>query len=401
MDDDFQDVLYKPAFEPIEAAFKVINFINWELCHTPPIFLIEGLIEQNSITIFYGSPKAGKSFLAIDLMVSLSTSSHWLGASIPKPAKVIYLAWEDADNLILRAVCAQKRKSSRQDGQRGFCEIADPPPDIFGPDFEDYLMYKIAPMDKFDDDDRPYVMVIDTLALAMAGLGDENSSATMGKVIDKLRSIRNLGITVLVLHHSGKDAAKGLRGHNSLEAAADSVFLVQNKGTSNVITLKRERYRNGPSGETFRFVIKTALIKPDYDKSIPEPLVPYLSEIKSIDDAEASNIMTRPQILVLNSIQRLLQTDPTDVGMMFGKAGYHAAVSYKLIEADCIQKNISPNAKSPAAPKKAVRRALDYLVENRMADERDGFIWPVAMEQTDSDKTESSGNDGPRQCDTL
>jgi len=390
MDDDFSDVPYKPAFEPIAEAFRLINFVNWELFHTPPIFLIEGLIEKNSITIFYGSPKAGKSFLAIDLMVSLSTSSHWLGASIPQPAKVMYLAWEDGKSLILRAVCAHRSKSSRQDGQSGYCEIADQPPDIFGPHFEDWLIYKMAPADEFDDDDRPHVMIIDTLALAMAGLGDENSSATMGIVIDKLRRIRNLGVTVLVLHHSGKDAAKGLRGHNSLEAAADSVFLVQNKGTSNVITLKRERYRNGTTGETFRFAIKTAPIKPDYDKSIPEQLVPYLSEIKSIDDAETRNVMTRPQILVLNSIQRLLQTDPTDVGMMFGKAGYHAAVSYKLIEEDCIQKNISPNAKNPASPKKAVRRALDYLVESRMADERDGFIWPVAMEQTDSDKTESS-----------
>ena len=390
MNDEFRDVLHKPAFDAISEAFRPINFANWELYHTPRIFLIEGLIEKSSITLFYGSPKSGKSFLAVDLMVSLSTSSHWLGASIPEPAIVMYLAWEDAESPILRAVCARKFKSSRQDGISGHCEIADQPPDIFGPDFEDWLLYNMAPADEFDDYDRPYVMVIDTLALAMAGLGDENSSATMGKVIDKLRRIRNLGVTVLVLHHSGKDATKGLRGHNSLEAAADSVFLVQKKGTSNVVTLKRERNRNGPPGETFRFEIKTAPIQPGHDKSVREHLVPYLSEIKSFDDAETGNAMTLPQTLVLNSLQRLLQTDPTDVGMMFGQAGYHAAVSYKLLEKEYIKQNISPNGKSAASGQKSVRRAVDKLVEYQIVVEKEGFIWPIASEQTDADKTGSS-----------
>ena len=100
--------------------------------------------------------------------------------------------------------------------------------------------------------------------------------------------------------------------------------------------------------------------------------------------------MTRPEILVLNSLQRLLETDPINVGMMFGLTDNHTAVSYALLEADCIQKNILPNAKSAAFSKKAVRRALDRLVEAQFVAEKDGFIWPIGLEQTDTDNTGST-----------
>ena len=100
--------------------------------------------------------------------------------------------------------------------------------------------------------------------------------------------------------------------------------------------------------------------------------------------------MTRPEIPVLNSLQRLLETDPTNVGMMFGLTDNHTAVSYALLETDCIQKHILPNAKSAAFSKKAVRRALDKLVEAQLVAEKDGFIWPIGLEQTDTDNTGST-----------
>ena len=45
------------------------------------------------------------------------------------------------------------------------------------------------------------VIIIDTLAMAMANLGDENSSSTMGQVIDTLLRLRNLGCTIFLIHH--------------------------------------------------------------------------------------------------------------------------------------------------------------------------------------------------------
>jgi hypothetical protein len=63
---------------------------------------------------------------------------------------------------------------------------------------------------------------IDTLARAFGG-GNENDSQDMGAFIHNAgRLQRKLDCALMVLHHSGKDQTKGLRGHSSLLGAVDT-----------------------------------------------------------------------------------------------------------------------------------------------------------------------------------
>ena len=310
----------------------------------------------------------------------------------PKPANVIYLAYEDPKSIIHRLQCAFKFKFDQENYINNRIMVSEQPPDILDQNFENGLQFKLSWILYDDDTDVKLqnVLIVDTLAMAMGGRGDENSSSFMGLFIETFRRIRNLGITVIVVHHSGKDPRKGSRGHNSLEAAADSIFSVQKKRNSNSLTLTRELYRNGPAGEKFTFEIEAGVLKDKAVSDDPGYVVPYLIHIEGFLDTKKENSLTRPQILVLNSLQRLLKTDPTDVGMMFGTAEYHTAVSYALLETECIQRNISPNSSSAASRQRAVRRALDRLVEYRMVAEKDGFIWPTPLGQTDPDSAENS-----------
>jgi hypothetical protein len=74
------------------------------------------------------------------------------------------------------------------------------------------------------------LLVIDTLNRASGG-ADENSSKDMGEIIDAAKGLQaQLGGTVLLIHHSGKDATKGLRGHSSLHAALDAAVEVRREG---------------------------------------------------------------------------------------------------------------------------------------------------------------------------
>ena len=66
------------------------------------------------------------------------------------------------------------------------------------------------------------VVVIDTLSQASPG-GDENSSTDMGTLIAAAQNIeRKTGSLVILIHHTGKDASRGARGHSSLFAALDA-----------------------------------------------------------------------------------------------------------------------------------------------------------------------------------
>jgi hypothetical protein len=66
------------------------------------------------------------------------------------------------------------------------------------------------------------LLIIDTLARAFGG-GNENDSDALGSFITSMGKIQEfLACALMVLHHSGKDLAKGLRGHSSLLGAVDT-----------------------------------------------------------------------------------------------------------------------------------------------------------------------------------
>ena len=74
------------------------------------------------------------------------------------------------------------------------------------------------------------VTIIDTLNAA-APEADENTSADMGRILEAAKALQRMtGGLVVLVHHTGKDASKGLRGHSSLFAALDAAVEVLRDG---------------------------------------------------------------------------------------------------------------------------------------------------------------------------
>src|SRR4051794_31631576 len=46
---------------------------------TPPDWLIEGIIEKNTLAAVFGDPGAGKSFLALSMAAAIATGTAWHG----------------------------------------------------------------------------------------------------------------------------------------------------------------------------------------------------------------------------------------------------------------------------------------------------------------------------------
>jgi len=104
--------------------------------------------------------------------------------------------------------------------------------------------------------------IVDTLARAFGG-GNENSSEDMGAFITAMGKVQEfLKCALMVLHHSGKDAAKGLRGHSSLLGAVDTElellrFDEQMKG---ILTISKQK--DGADNERFGFEMVEVEIRP-------------------------------------------------------------------------------------------------------------------------------------------
>lgn len=138
------------------------------------LYLIDGLIEPASIVLLYGAPKTGKTLLTTDLATSLSDVDHWLGRNIPKPANVIYLAYEDPKSIIQRMQCIFKYKFDKDRHIENRIFVSAQPPDILNSNFENALQFQLRWL-RYDNDTNvrlQNVLIVDTLAMAMGGKGD-------------------------------------------------------------------------------------------------------------------------------------------------------------------------------------------------------------------------------------
>jgi len=105
------------------------------------------------------------------------------------------------------------------------------------------------------------VVFIDTLNRA-APTADENSSRDMGEILSAAKELqaRINGLVVLV-HHTGKDATKGLRGHSSLFAALDAAVEVSRDGERREWRVAKSK--DGQEGDSQPFMLKVQTLGVD------------------------------------------------------------------------------------------------------------------------------------------
>ena len=98
------------------------------------------------------------------------------------------------------------------------------------------------------------VIVIDTLNRATPG-ADENSSEDMGLAIEGAKVLqKKVGGLVMLIHHTGKDTTRGMRGHSSLFAALDSAIEVVRTGDQR--SWKVAKSKDGEDGKEVPFELE-------------------------------------------------------------------------------------------------------------------------------------------------
>jgi AAA domain len=69
---------------------------GWDAVRPQPMgTVVCGLLHQGSLTLFYGPPKSGKSFLLTSTFLAIAAGdTEWMGHSIIRPGPVLYVACE-------------------------------------------------------------------------------------------------------------------------------------------------------------------------------------------------------------------------------------------------------------------------------------------------------------------
>jgi hypothetical protein len=205
---------------PILVPRQLLNIESWDDIEDEPVeWLIKDLLPRRSLVALYGPPGSFKSFVALSIAEAIATGNQWMGREVETPGAVLYICGEGFGGVGAR-IKACKIYNKTPAGTEIYVIRAALNLRSSADDF-DLLMASIK--DLMEKSGVQFELVqIDTLARAFGG-GNENNSEDMGAFIHNAGRIqRMLGCAMMVLHHSGKDATKGLRGHSSLLGAVDT-----------------------------------------------------------------------------------------------------------------------------------------------------------------------------------
>jgi AAA domain len=207
----------------------------------PARSLVAGLFQQNSLVGCYGPPGSWKTWWMLHVALCVATSSDWQGSEVAG-GPVLWVAGEDVTGIATRM-----RAWKARHGQLGSIGVIPHAVQLLDP-------AQLAELKELVEEFAPALIIVETLARCLVG-ADENSGKDMGRAIDALDQLRNvIGSTVAVVHHSGKDRERGLRGWSGLLGAMDTT--VECERTRSGLTTVIKKQKNASDGAVSRYVLE-------------------------------------------------------------------------------------------------------------------------------------------------
>jgi len=184
-------------------------------------WLIEGLWGASSVGVIGGAPKCSKTWLGLDMALSVATGTPCLGRyAVPERGPVLIYLAEDALPVVRERVAGMAR-------HRGLdlesVDIHVITASTLRLDLEPHCAQLLETARRL----RPRLLVLDPLVRLHRI--DENNAGEVAKLLAYFRSLqRQLDLSVILVHHTRKNAAggvaagQGLRGSSDLHAFGDS-----------------------------------------------------------------------------------------------------------------------------------------------------------------------------------
>jgi hypothetical protein len=244
-----------------------------EFSNRPPIrWLIKGVLPRDAeIGVIYGAPGSGKSFQAIDMGLSLARGVPWRERKVVK-SRVLYIAAEGGAGVSQR-LKAYSIHTGVNVEDIPFGVINDAPNLMIEEDSTE-LVKAIVDVGGAD------LIICDTWAQVTPG-ANENSGEDMGLALKHARSIRAAtGAMILLVAHTGKDQAKGIRGWSGMNAAANTSLEVSRVEESDVRLLQVTKQKDGRDDiAPWAFRLEEVLI--GYDEDDEEIMTPVIVECEA------------------------------------------------------------------------------------------------------------------------
>jgi len=222
-------------------------------------FVIKHFLPAQSLCSIYGPSGSYKSFLAVSWACHIATGMEWAGKKVA-PGAVLYVVGEGGVGVPRRVKAWEMMHGQQADN----LYLVNRP--VFPVRSSEVNEVLLAARQVEAECGLPVRMVvIDTLARCFGG-NDENDARDMGAFIEGCDIIKQkTGATVLVVHHSGKDEAKGARGSSSFRAALDAEFNVKREGEGMALILSCTKMKDAEEPERRAYDLRAAELYKDED----------------------------------------------------------------------------------------------------------------------------------------
>lgn len=218
----------REAIEPRKerALLPVLRVGEIPLQASPRRWLIEDLWGASSVGFLAGSPKSCKSFMGLDMAVSVATATPCLGRyRVEEPGRVLIYLAEDSLPAVRERVEGVVRHRALSLTSLDLHVITSSSLRLDQKSDRDRLLETVRTL-------RPRLLLLDPL-VRMHSL-DENHSTAIAGLLSYIRELeRQFELSVVIVHHTRKSGANGgsngqsLRGSGDLYAFFDSALYLR------------------------------------------------------------------------------------------------------------------------------------------------------------------------------
>lgn len=197
--------------EEREKLTVLSSLESWESIRSKEIkieWIVDRLIPKESITLLFGKGGIGKTWLTLDMARCIGMGTPYLGLSTVK-TNVVFIDFENP----LAVLNTRTQKLGETEGVyfwRANNGLIGAPK----LDKNDYALYKQLPSGS--------ILIFDTLRASQDR--DENKSNEMGLIMGRLKELRDMGFTIILLHHTAKNSEKIAKGSTAIVDLADHIL---------------------------------------------------------------------------------------------------------------------------------------------------------------------------------
>lgn len=235
---DARAVLAAEGREPLRAL-RGAEFLDAPM----PDYLVSRMLYRDGLAVVFGAPGAAKSFLVLDVALSLATGTPWRGRGIGR-GRVHYVMAEGQSTNVLRTRAWLHHRGVEAAELADTWTVIPQAVMLTEPGAAEYLALVAQ--------ERPDLIVLDTKNLMF--VGKESQGDDYGAMLRVLHSLRVAagGASVVLIDHSGLGDDSRVRGSNAQKGGVETeIRVVHDEQGLRQVEVTRDK--SGAEGASWAF----------------------------------------------------------------------------------------------------------------------------------------------------